>query len=88
MRTHQASTPRFRLSIGGQKFEGFLHLNYRFLDSAQNDKRSVKYFLQTAFFPLYSRFTASGACESLLCDLGGFFVAQARRFWRSFVFEI
>jgi small subunit ribosomal protein S12 len=43
--------------------------------------------LQTAFFPLYSRLTASGAWESLLRDLGGFFVAQARRFWRSFVFE-
>jgi small subunit ribosomal protein S12 len=44
--------------------------------------------LQTAFFPLYSRLTALGAWESLLRDLGGFFVAQARRFWRSFVFEI
>jgi hypothetical protein len=34
-----------------------------------------KYFLQTAFFPLYSPLTASGAWESLLRDLGGFFVA-------------
>src|SRR4029077_14418268 len=76
------------MSIGSQTFEVFLHLNQRFLDSARNDKRSVKYFLQTAFFPLYSRLTALGAWESLLRDLGGFFVAQARRFWRSFVFEI
>jgi hypothetical protein len=52
-----------------------LHLNQRFLDYARNDKRSVKYFLQSAFFPLYSPLTASGAWESLLRDLGGFFVA-------------
>jgi hypothetical protein len=31
--------------------------------------------LQTAVFPLYSRLTASGAWESLLRNLGGFFVA-------------
>jgi hypothetical protein len=65
------------MSIGSQTFEVFLHLNQRFLDSARNDKRIVKYFLQTAFFPLYSRLTASGAWESLLRDLGGFFVAPS-----------
>ena len=75
------------MSIGSQAFKVFLHLSQRFLDSARNHKRSVKYFLQPAFFPLYSRPTASGALESLLRDLAGFLSPRAQRFWRRFVFE-
>jgi hypothetical protein len=63
-----------------------LHLNQRLLDSVQNDKRSIKYFLQTAFFPLYSPLTASGAWESLLRDLGGFFVAPSPTLLAAFCF--
>jgi hypothetical protein len=63
-----------------------LHLNQRLLDSVRNDKRSIKYFLQTAFFPLYSPLTASGAWESLLRDLGGFFVAPSPTLLAAFCF--
>jgi hypothetical protein len=63
-----------------------LHLNQRLLDSVQNDKRSIKYFLQTAFSPLYSPLTASGAWESLLRDLGGFFVASSPTLLAAFCF--
>jgi hypothetical protein len=63
-----------------------LHLNQRLLDSVRNDKRSIKYFLQTAFFPLYSPLTASGAWESLLRDLGGFFVAASPTLLAAFCF--
>jgi hypothetical protein len=46
----------------------------------------MKYFLQTAFFPLYSPLTASGAWESLLRDLGGFFVAPSPTLLAAFCF--
>jgi hypothetical protein len=72
--------------IGRPKFEVFLHLNQRFLDFALNDKRTVKYFLQIARFPLYSPLTASGAWESLLRDLGGFFVAPSPTLLAAFCF--
>jgi len=43
--------------------------------------------LQTAFFPLYSRLTASGAWESLLRGLGGFFVAPRTTLLAALCFE-
>jgi small subunit ribosomal protein S12 len=64
-----------------------LHLNQRLLDSVRNDKRSIKYFLQTAFFPLYSPLTASGSERVCCATWAGFLSPQARRFWRRVVFE-